>query len=113
VFIQSLGSIGIGTVVAAYFVGKILGWFMKHFQTYLEQWIYKETLYKKSTDNATLKEENTSLSSQHEDSCDYQHIFPLNLCLNSSLHTHDFPTYYVYSTTSQSSQVYFTNTHSL
>lgn len=65
IFIQSLGSIGIGTVVAAYFVGKILGLIMKRFQGNLIQWMYKNkvTLYKESTDNVALKEKNTSLSS--------------------------------------------------
>lgn len=31
IFIQSLGSIGIGTLVTAYFTGKILGWMIKHY----------------------------------------------------------------------------------
>lgn len=46
IFIQSFGSIGIGTVIAAYFIGKILGWMMQHFQPPLQRWIYKgkETL---------------------------------------------------------------------
>lgn len=39
IFIHSLGSIGIGTVVAAYFIGKILGWLMPRYQKYLVQWI--------------------------------------------------------------------------
>ena len=34
-FLQSLGAVGIGTLLAAYFVGKILGWFMRSFQAYL------------------------------------------------------------------------------
>ncbi|MDI2589053.1 DUF6198 family protein [Psychrobacillus sp. NEAU-3TGS] len=41
IFIHSLGSIGIGTLVAAYFIGKILGWLMTHFQKYLVRWIAK------------------------------------------------------------------------
>lgn len=41
IFIRSLGSIGIGTVIAAYFVGKILGWLMKHYQEDLLKWINK------------------------------------------------------------------------
>lgn len=41
VFIQSLGSIGIGTLVAAYFIGKILGWMISHYQKPLQQWIYQ------------------------------------------------------------------------
>ena len=40
IFIQSLGSIGIGTLVAAYFIGKILGWMMKHYQQPLQQWVF-------------------------------------------------------------------------
>ena len=65
IFIQSLGAIGIGTLVAAYFIGKIVGWLMKHYQKYLVQWINKdkEDLYKESKENATLQKENTSLSS--------------------------------------------------
>lgn len=40
--IQSFGSIGIGTVVAAYFLGKILGMFMKFFKERLENWINQD-----------------------------------------------------------------------
>ena len=43
IFIQSLGSIGVGTLVAAYFIGKIVGWLMKHYQKYIDQWINKST----------------------------------------------------------------------
>lgn len=43
IFIHSLGSIGIGTLVAAYFIGKIVGWLMKQFQEYIDQWINKST----------------------------------------------------------------------
>lgn len=38
VFIQSLGSIGIGTLIAAYFIGKIVGWMMKNYQHHLLLW---------------------------------------------------------------------------
>ena len=41
VFIQSFGSIGIGTIVAAYFIGKILGWMISRFQKPLQQWVYQ------------------------------------------------------------------------
>lgn len=41
VFIKSFGSIGIGTIVAAYFIGKILGWMISHYQEYLKQWVYQ------------------------------------------------------------------------
>lgn len=41
-FIQSFGSIGIGTLVAAYFIGKILGWFIKRYQQFLLQWMNNE-----------------------------------------------------------------------
>lgn len=41
VFIRSFGSIGIGTLVAAYFIGKILGWMLSHYQKLLQQWVYK------------------------------------------------------------------------
>lgn len=40
VFIQSLGSIGIGTLVAAYFVGKINGTLRKYFQESVVQWLH-------------------------------------------------------------------------
>ncbi|ARF17014.1 hypothetical protein SporoP17a_06800 [Sporosarcina ureae] len=40
VFIQSLGAIGIGTILAAYFIGKILGKIMPRFQPLLQQWVY-------------------------------------------------------------------------
>lgn len=42
VFIGSLGSVGIGTILAAYFVGKNLGWIGKHFRKYLLQWLNDE-----------------------------------------------------------------------
>lgn len=42
IFIQSFGSIGIGTLAAAYFIGKILGRLMPHFQEPLQNWIYDE-----------------------------------------------------------------------
>lgn len=41
IFIQSFGSIGIGTILAAYFIGKLLGQLMPRFQHPLQQWIYK------------------------------------------------------------------------
>lgn len=39
VFIQSFGAIGIGTIVAAYFIGKILRWMISRFQEPLQQWV--------------------------------------------------------------------------
>lgn len=41
VFIQSFGSIGIGTLLAAYFIGKIMGQLMPRFQQPIQQWVYK------------------------------------------------------------------------
>lgn len=41
IFIQTFGSIGIGTLIAAYFIGKILGWLMKHYQQPLQHWIHQ------------------------------------------------------------------------
>lgn len=41
VFIHSFGSIGIGTILAAYFIGKILGQFMPRIQPILQHWVYK------------------------------------------------------------------------
>ena len=41
IFIQSLGSIGIGTLIAAYFIGKIVGWMIKHYQQPLQHWVFK------------------------------------------------------------------------
>lgn len=41
VFIQSFGSIGIGTLLAAYFIGKIVGWMMTHYQQVLLDWVNK------------------------------------------------------------------------
>jgi len=46
IFIQSFGSIGIGTLAAAYFIGKILGWMMAHFQQPLQQWVYQNEKFK-------------------------------------------------------------------
>lgn len=59
VFVQSLGAVGIGTVVAAYFIGKILGLLMKNYQKYVLRWINKEELSK----DKAVEKENTSLSS--------------------------------------------------
>ncbi|MFJ6266780.1 YitT family protein [Lysinibacillus xylanilyticus] len=41
IFIHSLGSIGIGTLIAAYFIGKILGWMMPKYQPTLLHWVFK------------------------------------------------------------------------
>lgn len=41
VFIQSLGSIGIGTILAAYYIGKVLGFMMPRFKQPLHKWIYR------------------------------------------------------------------------
>ncbi|PEO02198.1 YczE/YyaS/YitT family protein [Bacillus toyonensis] len=41
IFIQSLGSIGIGTLIAAYFIGNILGWMIPYYQPPLQQWVFK------------------------------------------------------------------------
>lgn len=56
VFIQSLGSIGIGTLVAAYFIGKILGWLIKHYQKYLVRWMND---HKAEPENETMQEKAT------------------------------------------------------
>ncbi|WP_153722810.1 YczE/YyaS/YitT family protein [Sporosarcina cascadiensis] len=42
IFIRSFGSIGIGTIAAAYFIGKILGRLMPRFQEPLQKWIFLE-----------------------------------------------------------------------
>ncbi|WP_233193636.1 YitT family protein [Sporosarcina sp. P3] len=52
VFIQSLGAIGIGTILAAYFIGKILGKIMPRFQPLLQQWVYT------CENNVTVEEKN-------------------------------------------------------
>ena len=57
VTIHSLGAVGIGTVVAAYFIGKILGWIMKYFQLPLSQWMNKNKV------NEVVEKKSTSLSS--------------------------------------------------
>jgi len=40
VFIHSFGSIGFGTLAAAYFIGKVLGWMLKNYQHPLQQWVF-------------------------------------------------------------------------
>ena len=42
VFIQSFGSIGIGTFIAAYGVGKLVGVVLTHLQPKLKAWVFKE-----------------------------------------------------------------------
>ncbi|WP_419865868.1 YczE/YyaS/YitT family protein [Ureibacillus xyleni] len=39
IFIHSFGSVGIGTLIAAYFIGKILGVLMKRYKDLLQDWI--------------------------------------------------------------------------
>ncbi|EMR07018.1 hypothetical protein C772_01154 [Bhargavaea cecembensis DSE10] len=63
--IGSLGAIGIGTVIAAYFIGKILGVLIRHFREPLLKWVYrnhpelqKDTIAIQA-ENAVLKEEVT------------------------------------------------------
>ncbi|WP_409275089.1 YczE/YyaS/YitT family protein [Neobacillus sp. SCS-31] len=41
IFIKSFGSIGIGTLIAAYCNGKILGWMLANYQRIFRQWVYK------------------------------------------------------------------------
>ena len=41
IFAGPLGSIPLGTPAAAYFVGKIVGWLMKHYQKGLLKWADK------------------------------------------------------------------------
>jgi len=41
IFIHSLGSIGIGTLIAAYSIGKILGWMLPKYQPTLLQWVFE------------------------------------------------------------------------
>ncbi len=40
-FIHSFGSIGIGTIIAAYFIGKIAGWMLAHYKQPLQQRIFQ------------------------------------------------------------------------
>lgn len=40
IFVHAFGSIGIGTFVAAYFIGKILGWLIKRYQQTLLRWAF-------------------------------------------------------------------------
>lgn len=67
IFINSLGSIGIGTLVAAYFIGKILGWLMPRYQKYLIQWVgtSKEEINIEALEEAdvSINNENTNPSS--------------------------------------------------
>ncbi|MCK1977597.1 DUF6198 family protein [Jeotgalicoccus huakuii] len=58
IFTQTLGSIGIGTFVAALFVGKILGWMMRKFQPALMDFVHlqKDTL-QESVERTVLEEQ--------------------------------------------------------
>ena len=44
IFLKSFGSIGFGTVAASLLIGRILGFFMAHFQKPLINWLDKEKL---------------------------------------------------------------------
>lgn len=70
IFTRSFGSIGVDTVIAAYLIGKIVGWLMQHYQKYLVQWINKNEgeLHKEFKENMTFRKGNTNLSSYLEDS---------------------------------------------
>ncbi|MFA8438878.1 YitT family protein [Pueribacillus sp. YX66] len=48
-FVQSLGSVGIGTIIAAYCIGKIIGLMKVYFYKPLYQWVYEQ----KSSDEKT------------------------------------------------------------
>ena len=61
IFIQSLGSIGIGTFVAAIFVGKILGWMMRKFQPALMDFVHLDK------DNIQESVERTVLEQEEQD----------------------------------------------
>ncbi|GAA0292192.1 putative membrane protein YczE [Gracilibacillus halotolerans] len=39
IFLQSFGAVGIGTLLAAYFVGRILGWLIRRYQKHLIHWL--------------------------------------------------------------------------
>ncbi|MBU8906150.1 YczE/YyaS/YitT family protein [Desertibacillus haloalkaliphilus] len=52
IFIQSLGSIGIGTIIAAYFIGKILGWMIPRYRDTLLNWVFKT---EKATEEIAIK----------------------------------------------------------
>lgn len=69
VFIQSLGSVGIGTIVAAYLVGKILGWLTKRYQKYIFQWVYKNNKRtpKKAKDKLVRQDKKAPLSTLETD----------------------------------------------
>ena len=41
VFIHSFGAIGIGTFIAAYVIGKIVGLLLKHLQPRLKDWVFQ------------------------------------------------------------------------
>lgn len=40
IFVHSIGAIGVGTVIAAYFIGKILGWMTKLYEVPLKEWLW-------------------------------------------------------------------------
>lgn len=42
VFIKSFGAIGIGTFIAAYAIGKMVGLLLKHLQPRLKDWVFQE-----------------------------------------------------------------------
>lgn len=58
IFIQTLGAVGIGTIVAAYFIGKILGWIMPRYQKYLLYWIDKDKEERKTDASDDVKVQN-------------------------------------------------------
>lgn len=42
IFIQSLGSVGIGTIIAGFSIGRIISWMKKYFYQPLNKWIYEQ-----------------------------------------------------------------------
>lgn len=59
IFIHSFGAVGIGTLLAAYFIGKILGWMMGHYQKTFQNWIYNHK--QKTKENYQFKEKTEDL----------------------------------------------------
>jgi uncharacterized protein len=63
IFFGSLGAVGIGTVAAAYLIGKILGWMIRYFREPLLDWVYRnhEELYR---DTIVLQAEKEALEGE-------------------------------------------------
>lgn len=53
--LHSMGSVGIGTIISAYMIGKIVGMIIRKFQSPLQKWMFKEREVAEAVQQGTAK----------------------------------------------------------